>query len=84
MSKKDKLTERLKRRPRDFTWSELERLLFGLGYAENKKGKTGGSRRKFLHANAPTIVLHKPHPTEILKAYQIDQILETLEKAGLL
>ena len=84
MSRKDKLVERLKQRPRDFTWSELERLLSSMGYAERKKGKTGGSRRKFVHEIAPVIALHKPHPGEILKTYQVDQVLETLEKAGLL
>jgi len=41
MSRKDKLIERLKGRPRDFTWEELTRLLDGLGYAETKSGKTG-------------------------------------------
>jgi hypothetical protein len=80
MSKKDKLLDRLKSRPTDFTWPEMERLLKEMGYTENKTGKTGGSRRKFTHTSAPTISLHKPHPGNILKMYQIDQILEILEK----
>lgn len=84
MSKRDKLVDRLKSRPKDFTWSELEKLLRGLGYAEAKAGKTGGSRRKFIHETAPVIALHKPHPGEILKTYQVDQVLETLEKEGLI
>lgn len=44
------------------------KLLVGLGYELEKTGKTGGSRRKFIHATAPLISLHKPHPKEILKA----------------
>jgi hypothetical protein len=80
MSKKDKLVERFKNRPADFTWAELEKLLTGLGYQQEKTGKTGGSRRKFIHATGPLISLHKPHPKEILKAYQVKQVLEVLEK----
>jgi hypothetical protein len=80
MAKIDKLIERFKSRPKDFTWSELEKLLKSLDYQEAKTGKTGGSRRKFLHASRPIISLHKPHPSEILKMYQVDQILELLEK----
>lgn len=84
MSKKDKLADRLKTRPKDFTWAELEKLLKSLRYVESKTGKTGGSRRKFVHPDAPAISLHKPHPGTILKAYQIDQILETLEREKLI
>jgi predicted RNA binding protein YcfA (HicA-like mRNA interferase family) len=84
MSKKDKLADRLKGHPKDFTWAELEKLLKSLGYAESKTGKTGGSRRRFIHLEAPAISLHKPHPGTILKAYQINQILETLEREKLI
>ena len=46
MSKRQKLVERLKQRPKDFTWDELSTVLKQLGYQETKAGKTGGSRRK--------------------------------------
>jgi hypothetical protein len=59
MGRRDKLITRLKSRPRDFMWEELVRLLEGLGYAEAKTGKTGGSRRRFAHPAAPTIVLRE-------------------------
>jgi hypothetical protein len=59
MGRRDKLITRLKSRPRDFTWEELVRLLEGLGYAEAKAGKTGGSRRRFVHPTAPVIALRE-------------------------
>lgn len=84
MARKNKLAERLKEKPTDFTWKELERLLKALGYEPAKQGKTGGSRRRFIHPDAATISLHKPHPGSILKRYQVEQILETLTTEGLL
>ena len=84
MSRKEKLINRLKQRPKDFTWDELSNLLQSLGYKENKKAKTGGSRRRFVHESAPTITLHKPHPQNILKHYTIAQILEVLKKEDMI
>jgi len=84
MSKQEKLRRRFKSRPTDFTWSELQSLLCGLGYELSVGGKTGGSRVKFLHLERPPIIMHKPHPTSILKRYQVAQILEFLNKEGLL
>ena len=62
MTRRDKPIARFKRRPRDFTWDELVRLLEGLCYREVETGKTGGSRRRFIHPAEPLIALHKPHP----------------------
>lgn len=84
MSRKEKLIERLKRRPHDFTWHELVSLLGHFGYQQIKTGKTAGSRQRFVHPAYPIIILHKPHPSEILKRYQVDQVLEILHKEGLL
>lgn len=78
MGRADKLIARFKSRPKDFSWDELVRLLTALGYREVKTGKSGGSRRKFVHDSAPTIALHKPHPGNIVKSYVIDYVLETL------
>ena len=75
MGRLDKLIARLKSRPKDFSWDELVRLLTSLGYQEVKTGKSGGSRRKFIHETAPTIALHKPHPGNIVKSYVIDYVL---------
>jgi len=84
MSRKKKLLTRLQKRPKDFTWDELTSLLKSLGYRESKTGKTGGSRRRFLHESAPTITLHKPHPQNALKRYTIDQIVDLLLKEDML
>jgi predicted transcriptional regulator len=64
MSTKDKLIERFKRQPKDFTFDELARLLEFLGFVKSNKGKTSGSRVKFNNAALKiAILVHKPHTT---------------------
>jgi hypothetical protein len=58
--------------------------LNGFGYTLAKPGKTGRSRVQFIHETLPPIILHKPHPTPVLKKYQLEQIEETLRKEGLI
>jgi hypothetical protein len=84
MSKQEKLRERIKAKPTDFTWSELKSLLAGFGFEPGTSGKTGGSRIRFLHPKYPPIMMHKPHPAKVLKRYQVEQVLEFLRKEGLL
>ena len=84
MSKYDKLVKRFLSKPTDFTWDELKAMLSGFGYVQSKTGKTGGSRVKFDHQTAAPIILHRPHPTPVLKRYQLEQIEEVLKKEGLL
>jgi hypothetical protein len=84
VSRKNKLIQRLKGKPRDFTWDELVTLLKWLGYEEIKRGKSGGSRRRFAHSTAAMISLHRPHPGNELKAYQVELVLETLIQEGLI
>ena len=84
MTKRDKLLQRFCTQPKDFTWQELETMLAGFGYRRAITGKTGGSRVKFLHATRPPLILHKPHPSNILKRYQLEQIKEVLAGEGLL
>lgn len=84
MSRKEKLRLRFKSKPSDFTWDELKSLLAGLGYQKSSGGKTGGSRVRFFHQEHPPISMHKPHPTKLLKRYQVEQILEFLVREGLL
>lgn len=85
MTRKDKLTERLLQRPRDFTWDELVRLLGSLGFEAVKGGKTGGSRQRFVHpASGAVISLHRPHPHKELRSYQLDQVIEALQEEGFL
>ena len=82
MSKIEKLIARLLSQPKDFTWAELATLLQYFGYEELKKGKTGGSRRKFVDNDNNIISLHKPHPGTILKAYAIKEIIDHLKEKG--
>jgi predicted RNA binding protein YcfA (HicA-like mRNA interferase family) len=84
MGRNEKLLARLKQRPKDFTWGDLTNLLKSLGYVQRKIGKTGGSRRRFVHSTAPAITLHKPHPGRIVKRYMIDDILEFLKREGMI
>ena len=78
MSKTEKLLQRLLSLPKDFTWEELDKLLAYFGFEELKKGKTGGSRRKFADRQKKVIILHKPHPGNIVKEYVIKQVIEYL------
>ena len=80
MSRKEKLISRFQQRPKNFTWDELTSLLKHMGYREIKTGKSGGSRRRFVHDSAATITLHKPHPQNILKRYAVDQVLYILKQ----
>ena len=84
MSSKDKLIARFLSIPSDFTFEELERLLTILGYAKSNKGKTSGSRVVFKDKEGHPIMLHKPHPGNIVKQYAVRQVLEELQGKGLL
>ena len=84
MGQKEKLIQRLKSRPKDFTFDEAETLLRYLDYLRSNKGKTSGSRVMFVSEDHPDILLHKPHPQKELKGYQVKQLLEILEQEGLI
>jgi len=80
MSKIEKLVDKFKTIPKDLTWEELLKLLKYFGFDElNTKGKTAGSRVKFVNKEKRIINLHKPHPRNIVKQYVIKQIIEKLE-----
>ena len=79
MTQLEKLHKRICAKPKDFTWDELVKLLQAHGYAELTGGKTGGSRRRFYNADTQAaILLHKPHPGNILKSYQLKEVIEQL------
>jgi hypothetical protein len=82
MAKIDKLIERLLSLPKDFTWEELIKILAHFGYQETHTGKTGGSRRKFADGNKHIISLHKPHPDNLLKLYQLKAVVTSLKEKG--
>ena len=71
-------------KPKDFTYDELKTLLNYLGFNEENKGKTSGSRVEFQNGLGIKIVLHKPHPSNIIKPYKINDIISILEERGLI
>ncbi|MDR1593401.1 MAG: type II toxin-antitoxin system HicA family toxin [Prevotellaceae bacterium] len=77
MSTKEKLIERFKQQPKDFTFDELVRLFQIFGFTIDNKGKTSGSRLLF-EKNDKSYVVHKPHPSNIVKRYVMKQILDYL------
>lgn len=84
MSRREKLIQRFLSCPKDFTWEELITLLVGLGFEPVSTRKTGGSRRRFVNDSGVIISLYKPHPQNILKRYQLEQIRDLLHLEGLL
>ena len=66
MGQKEKLIQRLKSRPKDFTFEEAESLLRYFSYERSDKGRTSGSRVMFVSAEHPPILMHKPHPRKEL------------------
>lgn len=82
MIKAEKLLNRFLSRPKDFTYSELLRLLSSLGYREHQGS---GSRVVFSNERIKHhIKLHQPHPGNVLKLYQIDLIIQELKSKELL
>lgn len=84
MSKLEKEIERLKSKPKDYTYEELKILLNKLGFYEYNKGKTSGSRVTFINENNIKIDLHRPHPSNIIKMYKIKEIIRKLIERGLI
>ena len=82
MGTKEKLRERFLKMPSDFTFDEMQRLLKGYGYERGNKGKTSGSRLIFKNGDKRPIMLHKPHPGNLVKKYAMKQVMEDLREAG--
>ncbi len=85
MSRYQKLLRRFLAKPRDFTFDELDTFLEGLGYHQVKSGKTSGSRVAFYNETIEHILrLHRPHPSSILRRYQLDDLERELRRKGLI
>ena len=82
MGSREKLRERFLKMPSDFTFDEMQRLLEGYGYERSNKGRTSGSRLIFKNRDNRPIMLHKPHPGNIVKEYAMKQVLQDLREAG--
>ncbi len=84
MSTTDKLIARLLSRPKDFTFQELAVLLGRFGYKQDNLGKTSGSRVISFNYDGDYIRLHKPYPGNVLKSYQVEDIITALKERRLL
>ena len=84
MGQKEKLIRRLKSRPRDFTFDEAETLLNYLSFQKSDKGRTSGSRVMFTSPYYGSILMHKPHPGNELRDYQLRQLIAKREEEGLI
>lgn len=82
MGTKEKLIERFRSLPTDFTFDEMEKLLSYFGYERSNKGKTSGSRVIFKNQLGRPIMIHKPHPGNIIKGYAMKQVYNDLKEAG--
>ena len=85
MNKKAKLLKRFRSLPRDFTFDEAEALFATCGFELSNKGATSGSRVEFVNkADNKSYIMHKPHPSNIIKGYAMRQIYTYLETNGYL
>ncbi|MBK7811758.1 MAG: type II toxin-antitoxin system HicA family toxin [Saprospiraceae bacterium] len=85
MSKLQKILDRIIRNSGTVTYAELTYVLIKLGYREIKTEKTSGSRVAFYNESKKLLIrLHKPHPDNELKDYQIKLIHAHFEQNKLL
>lgn len=82
MGKFEKAIERLKKVPCDYTYDEARTVLLHMGFSEYTKGRTSGSRVVFIKdgKEEARILLHKPHPGNVMKQYAVRQLKEKLEE----
>ena len=83
MSTKDKLTERFKRLPSDFTFDELVSVFASVGFTLDNKGNTSGSRVRF-RKGGHVYCLHRPHPGNAVKRGVLKDIYVYLTKINVL
>lgn len=80
MSKLSKTIDHLLKKPKDFTWEEAVTLMEKCDF---EIIKNSGSRRKFYHKEKNILVnIHKPHPNNELKNYQVRDIIRALKTSG--
>ena len=79
----DKAKKRLLSLPRDYTFSEARQLLTHLGFIEYQKGKTSGSRVLFYRpTDNVKILMHKPHPGDVMSIANTRDLSEKLLELG--
>ena len=83
MSTKEKLIERFKTIPSDFTFDELLRLFNAFGFTVNNKGATSGSRVR-LEKGTDFFNLHRPHPGNVVKQSALRSVYHYLKSLELI
>ena len=80
MSKKEKAFARLLSKCTDFTWDEAVSVMKQHGF---KILNGRGSSRKFVHKSTGVkVLIHEPHPGNIVKAYALQDLIDGLKNAG--
>lgn len=83
MSKFQKAKERILGKPKDYTYSEAKYLLGKMGFEEYNKGKTSGSRVRFYREqDRKVVLLHKPHPEDVMDRGAVNGLVEYLKEIG--
>ena len=83
MSKYEKAKQRILLKPKDYTYTEAKYLLLQIGFEEYNKGRTSGSRVKFYRkSDNRVILLHKPHPGDVMKQGAVKQLVDYLVLIG--
>jgi hypothetical protein len=82
MSKHEKLLQRIAATPKDFTWSELVSLMSYFGV---ELRTSSGSARRFINpTSGQAFYIHQPHPSNVLKPYQVREVVKFLKQEGFL
>ena len=82
MAKIEKVLKSLCSKPTNFEWNELKAIMLHLGF---ELKTTGGSGRKFInHETGAAHFIHEPHPSKVLKAYQVRDVIAFLTEEGYL
>ena len=83
MSTKEKLIERIKSLPMDFTFDEVVRLFCLCGFEMSNKGHSSGSRVAFVRGDE-VFSMHRPHPGNIVKRGTLKFLKDYLEQKHLI
>ena len=81
MSRAEKALARLQSKPKDFKWGEATTILNRYGF--KPLNTCGSSHKKFYNQEKDILInICRPHPRDILRQYQLDEIIVVLKEAG--
>lgn len=79
----EKAKARILSKPKDYTYTEAKFLLGQIGFEEFNKGKTSGSRVRFYRErDQKAILLHKPHPEDVMDRGAVNGLVNYLKDLG--